>query len=114
MGSPINEQSETARKLTGFIVDVVKDASVVPVAFESLIDLGDKYVYNRMMVANGTDADIVLKFIKGLDPEKTSEITIPANEVLTFDNFRTLGEVEYKYVAVSAPTPELKLYVWFW
>lgn len=82
-----------------FIKDISKAFGDIPAAYATLIDLDKQISYNHIMLVNGTDANIIIKFTNSAI---TSEYTVPANSTQVLDNFLHNSIIQYKYV--SAPT----------
>lgn len=113
MSNPAEEQSQEAKKLTGFVKEAEKAFGVVPAAFEELIDLGAEYIYGHVLFRNSTDAVIELQFINGQQAGQFTTMTLQAGQVLLMDGFRNIGVVKYKYSAAGAPTIN-EFYALFW
>ena len=86
-------------------VDINKAFGVIPAAFELLVDLGVSYKYQRVLVLNGTDSDIILKF-------GSSEMLIKTNISISLDAFLVQKEISYKYVSGAPTSGDFKLVIW--
>jgi len=91
-----NKKDPNSQFIPNYITEETKTFGVVPVAFATLKDLGEDYLFTHFLVLNSLDQDIVIKF-------DNNEITFKANKDVWIDNFKFNGIIEYKYKSV-APT----------
>ena len=82
------------------IVQTVKAFGVVPVSFDTLIDLDKEKVYDGIILQNNTDVSITFKFT---NDTISSEVVIESTKELVLDNFKHWDIIQYKYTS-GAPT----------
>ena len=79
-------------------VNALKAFGDIPAAYGTLIDIGVDQFSTSMMMFNGTDVDIIIRY------QETSQTeTIPAGLGWAKYPFTHNGEIQYKYVS-GAPT----------
>lgn len=116
MGGADQEQSRASGILSGYMENPSMAFGDITDAFTELLPpqlTPDKklYVWHHLIADNKTNEDIVLRFDKG-DSTAESEVIIPANSALIFDNYRFHGSVEIKYRTIAPTLKEFLAWVW--
>jgi len=91
-----NRRDPQGQFSANILTEAIKAFGDVPAAYDTLIDLGDNYIYTHFLVVNSLNENIVIKF-------GNSEITFQANKDIWMDGIKLDGIIQYKY-KVGAPT----------
>lgn len=86
---------------TNIIKESIKDFTEVPANFDTLIDLGEIFVFTHIILQSSLDEDVSIKVTTNNNVENI--ITLKADRDLWMDDLKLFGIIEFKKV-LDAPT----------
>ena len=91
-----------------YISDVTKAFGDITGGYTELVDLGEEYLYRRLLIYSSLDESVTLKFTNTL----TSELVVPVNWEFALDDFWHDSVIEIKHNGDAPTEGFLKIESW--